>query len=96
MPILPGQGRLAHVESGEPRNDPPRRRGGPASARRLRLQAQFYLAQVLVGLGLAAVNLSRDPLNRVDLLLAAAGLAIAVVAFVLWRKRRREARLAGE
>ena len=96
MPILPGQGRLAHVESGEPRDDPPRRRGRPVSARRLRAQARLYLAQVFVGLGLAAVNLLRDPRDGVDLLLAAAGLAIAVVAFGLWRRRRRQARLAAE
>ena len=92
MLILPGQGKGAHVDSGERQHGPPRR----PSARRLRSEARTYLVYAVLGLVLAAPNLIGGSLDGIDLLLGGAGLLIAAAGFVLWRKRRREARLAGE
>jgi LPXTG-motif cell wall-anchored protein len=54
----------------------------------------MYLVCAVLGLVLAASNLIGGPLDGIAVLLGAAGLLIAGVGFVLWRKRRQEARLA--
>ena len=54
----------------------------------------MYLVCMVLGMLLAAANLIGGSLDGVALLLGGAGLLSAAIAFVLWRRRRREARLA--
>ena len=56
----------------------------------------MYLVYAVLGLVLAAANLVGGSLDGIALLFGGAGLLIAIVGFVLWRRRQREARLAGE